>query len=236
MSIPRSIHRAMSATNLCCSPAAAPCVVAHDRVAGAKLAAAFGDVIVMDDGFQNPSLDKNLAVLVVDAATGVGNGLCIPAGPLRAPLDAQLARAQAIVLVGEGDAGGVFARQKKIPVFRARILPDAECAADLEGRRVLAFAGIGRPQKFAETLKSLGADVVRLTEFPDHHVFTARDARALLAEAKRDGLMLVTTEKDHVRLSDPALSELAKAACALPVRLAFDNSKEMTAFLSKRLA
>jgi tetraacyldisaccharide 4'-kinase len=214
----------------------APCVVAHDRVAGAKLAAAFGDVIVMDDGFQNPSLAKNLALLVVDAAMGTGNGLCIPAGPLRAPLDAQLACAHAVVLVGEGGAGGVFTRQKKIPVFRAGILPEAACAADLKNCRVLAFAGIGRPKKFAETLTSLGADVVRLVEFPDHHAFTAGEARALLAEAKRDGLMLVTTEKDHVRLADPALSELARAARALPVRLAFNNAKEMTAFLSKLFA
>ncbi len=211
----------------------APCVVGHDRVAGATLAATFGDVIVMDDGFQNPSLGKDLALLVVDAAMGAGNGLCIPAGPLRAPLDAQFARAHAVILVGEGDAGGAFTRQKNIPVFRARILPRAECAVDLGNCRVLAFAGIGRPKKFAETLRSLGADVVRLAEFPDHHAFTARDARALLAEAKRDGLMLVTTEKDHVRLTDPALSELAKAARALPVALAFDAPKEMTAFLSK---
>jgi tetraacyldisaccharide 4'-kinase len=219
----------------------APCVVAHDRVAGAKLAAASGDVIVMDDGFQNPSLTKNLALLVVDAAMGAGNGLCIPAGPLRAPIDAQLTRAHAVIVIGEGGADGTFTRQKNIPVFRARILPDlgkgaGERAADLENRRVLAFAGIGRPKKFAETLKSMGADVVRLVEFPDHHAFTASDARALLAEAKRDGLMLVTTEKDHVRLADAALSDLAKAARAIPVRLAFDTSKEMTAFLSKVFA
>jgi tetraacyldisaccharide 4'-kinase len=205
-------------------------------VAGAKLAAGLGDVIVMDDGFQNPKLKKDLALLVVDAAVGVGNGLCIPAGPLRAPLDAQLARAHAIILVGQGDAAAVFTRQKKIPVFRAAIVPDGKSTKELRGRRVLAFAGIGRPQKFADTLKSLGAHVERLAVFPDHHAFTAQDARTLLAEARRDGLLLVTTEKDHARLSEPALVDLAKMARAIPVHFEFANAKEMKARLSRVFA
>jgi tetraacyldisaccharide 4'-kinase len=210
-----------------------PCIVARDRAAGAELAAGFGDVIVMDDGFQNPSINKDLALLVIDSDQGIGNGLCIPAGPLRAPVEEQLARADAVVVIGEGRAAGFLARRKKPPVLAARLVPDAKAAAALKGRRVLAYAGIGRPQKFAGTLKALGAEVVRLAAFPDHHVFTAADAKALLAEARRDNLTLVTTEKDVARLSGPDLKPLAEKSFALPVRLAFDNPKLVTAGLKK---
>jgi tetraacyldisaccharide 4'-kinase len=210
-----------------------PCIVARDRVAGAGLAARLGDVIVMDDGFQNPSLKKDMALLVIDGEQGVGNGLCIPAGPLRAPVEEQLKHADAVVVVGEGKAAGFLARRKKPPVLAARLVPDAKVAGVLKGKRVLAYAGIGRPQKFAGTLKALGADVVRLVAFPDHHVFNAMDAEALLAEAKRDNLTLVTTEKDMARLSDPDLKALAQKSHALPVRLVFDDPKLFTAALKK---
>jgi tetraacyldisaccharide 4'-kinase len=211
----------------------APCVVAANRIAGAALAAKHGDVIVMDDGFQNPSLAKDMSFLVVDSTAGIGNGLCIPAGPLRAPLDPQLKRADALIVVGDDSAADWLKRRKKPRVLRARLVPDAKAAAHLKGKRVLAFAGIGRPQKFAGTLKGLGADVVRLMEFPDHHVFTAKDARLLVEEAKREGLILVTTEKDRARLAGGALRELAAKAMALPVRLAFDEPKTVTAGLKK---
>jgi tetraacyldisaccharide 4'-kinase len=211
----------------------APCVVAHDRVAGAEFAARLGDVIVMDDGFQNPSLQKDMALLVIDSDQGVGNGLCLPAGPLRAPLDEQLARADAVILVGEGKAAAFLSRRKKPPVLAARLVPDARAAGVLKGKAVLAFAGIGRPQKFAGTLKALGADVVRLAAFPDHHVFTAAEARALLDEAARDDLLLVTTEKDFARLAGPELKWLADKTYALPVRIAFDKPKLVTAGLKQ---
>jgi tetraacyldisaccharide 4'-kinase len=211
----------------------APCVVAHERVAGAEFAARLGDVIVMDDGFQNPSLRKDMALLVIDSDQGIGNGLCVPAGPLRAPLDEQLARADAVILVGEGKAASFLSRRKKPPVLGARLVPDAEAAGALKGRRVLAFAGIGHPQKFSATLKALGADVVRLVPFPDHHVFTVRQARALLDDAAREDLMLVTTEKDFVRLSGPELKWLADKSRALPVRLVFDAPKLVTEGLKK---
>ncbi len=119
----------------------APTVVAHDRVKGAQMAEAAGaSVIVMDDGFQNPSLAKDFSVLVVDGGRGIGNGEIIPAGPLRAPLDAQLDRAQALIVVGEGDAGGVAdqAQKRALPVFRARLTPDASFIASLGGSRLLA--------------------------------------------------------------------------------------------------
>lgn len=211
----------------------APCVVAGERVAGAAFAARLGDVIVMDDGFQNPSLKKDMALLVIDADQGIGNGLCIPAGPLRAPIEEQLARADAVILVGDGKAAAFLSRRKKRPVLSARLVPDAKAAAGLKGRRVLAFAGIGRPQKFSATLEALGAEVVRLAAFPDHHVFTAKQARALLDEAARDDLVLVTTEKDFVRLSGPELKWLADKSHALPVRLAFDKPELVTEGLKR---
>ncbi|BCJ91670.1 tetraacyldisaccharide 4'-kinase [Terrihabitans soli] len=211
----------------------APCVVAHDRVSGAALAAKFGDVIVMDDGFQNPSLKKDMSLLVIDTEQGIGNGLCIPAGPLRAPIEDQLARADAVILIGEGKAAGFLGRRKKPPQLAARLVPDAKLAGALKGRRVLAFAGIGRPQKFSGTLKALGADVVRLAAFGDHHVFTVAEARALLDEAAREDLTLVTTEKDFARLTGPELKWLADKTYALPVRLAFDNPKLVTSGLKK---
>lgn len=211
----------------------APCVVAKDRVAGARLAATLGDVIVMDDGFQNPSLGKNLSFLVVDSDAGIGNGLCIPAGPLRAPLEPQLRRADAVILVGDGESANWLKVRKRPSVLHARLVPDTKAAGDLKGKRVLAFAGIARPQKFAGTLKGLGADVVRLAGFPDHHIFTANEARDLIEEARRGKLLLVTTEKDRARLAGAALKELREAAITVPVRMAFDKPKMLTAGLAK---
>jgi tetraacyldisaccharide 4'-kinase len=205
-----------------------PTVVARDRPAGARLAARDGaGVIVMDDGLQNPALAKDIAFAVVDAATGVGDGLCLPAGPLRAPLAAQWPKVDAVILVGEGAPGDAIAREAQArakPVFAARLQPDAATADRLRNRRVLAFAGIGRPDKFFATLRDCGAAVVRETSFPDHHPFTAGEIRALLSEAETNGLDAVTTEKDLMRIAGltepgPAL----QAIQALPVRLLFDD-------------
>ena len=217
-----------------------PTIVARDRVAGAHLAAQSGaSVVIMDDGLQNPSLAKNLALAVVDGATGVGNGLCLPAGPLRAPLRTQWRKVDAVIVVGEGAPGGAIAREagaRSKPVFRARLEPDAASAGHLRGRRVFAFAGIGRPEKFVATLQRCGAAVVRSKSFPDHHPYAADDIRALLAEAKAQDLHVVTTEKDLARLT--ALPELAAevgAIKALPVRLVFDNEKALRSLVRERI-
>lgn len=213
----------------------APAIVSRDRLGGAALAASLGDVIVMDDGFQNPLLTKDLSLLVVDGGSGVGNGLCVPAGPLRAPLDEQLARAQGLVLIGTGAAGervASAAASHGLAVHRASLEPDPRAVAELRGRDVLAFAGIGRPQKFADTLRSVGCDVVQLSAFGDHHRFTASEARGLLVAAERAQLTLVTTEKDMVRLSgeaDASLGELARRSRVLPVSLVFGDDDALTA-------
>jgi len=196
----------------------APTIVSRDRVVGARRAIAAGaSVIVMDDGFQNPSLAKDLSILVIDGTRGVGNGNTIPAGPLRAPLAPQLERAQAILIVGDG-AGAVPAT--RLPTFHARLEPDRATLASLEGRRVLAFAGIGDPQKFFATLAAAGINAQIQRGFADHHRYRATEAAALLAEAERRDLALVTTEKDLARLQgDPALAALAARVHALPVEL-----------------
>jgi len=217
-----------------------PTVVARDRPAGAKLATASdASVLVLDDGFQNPSLAKDCSLLVIDGGTGVGNGHVFPAGPLRAPFDAQLAQAQGVVLVGKGGASASIARDaeaRKLPVFRAKLVPDS-AASELAGNKVLAFAGIGHPEKFFSTLTALGAEVVEQRAFPDHHRFSASEADALLAAAQARGLLLVTTEKDLVRLKgEPSLAELTAQARTLPVRLQFENMDGVRDLLNRTLA
>ena len=148
----------------------APTIVAEDRVAGARLAANKGaSVIVMDDGFQNPSLVKNFSVLVVDAR-GAGNGRVLPAGPLRAPLDPQLDRASAIFFVGDNaPAIEAAARERGLPVFHGKLEPDPDAVAAARTKKVLAFAGIGDPEKFFATLSAAGIDAPVRRGFADHH-------------------------------------------------------------------
>ncbi|TMK20987.1 MAG: tetraacyldisaccharide 4'-kinase [Alphaproteobacteria bacterium] len=215
----------------------APTIVARDRVKGAAIAAG-ASVIVMDDGFHNPSLTKDFSVLVVDARRGIGNGRVIPAGPLRAPLDAQLSRAHALVVVGASSrAVAVAATARDIPVLQARLRPDAAFIAGLGGARVLAFAGIGDPEKFFLTLADAGVALAARRSFPDHHRYTRAQAKALCEEAARAGLVLVTTEKDLARLggADEA-AELAAQARALPVTLAFEDEERFKSLLLERLA
>jgi tetraacyldisaccharide 4'-kinase len=215
----------------------APTIVARDRVKGAGIAAG-ASVVVMDDGFHNPSLAKDFSVLVVDARRGIGNGRVIPAGPLRAPVDAQLARAHALVVVGRsaGDCPiAQLARERGIPVLRASLRPDPAVLAALAGRRVLAFAGIGDPQKFFATLGEAGVALAARRSFADHHRYTRREATALCEEAERDGLTLVTTEKDLARLSGEA-QPLSARARALPVTLVFEDAAGFESLLLERLA
>ncbi len=192
----------------------APVWVARDRVAGARQAVEAGaDVIVMDDGFQNPSLAKDLSIIVIDGAYGFGNGQLLPAGPLREPVARGLDRAQAVVIVGEDQFQfGPALKNHGLAVLEAAIEPQLE-ALVLEGQAVFAFAGIGRPVKFFETLTGLGAHVVGTKSFADHHRYQPLEIMDLAERASRAGGELVTTEKDWVRL--PADARLM----ARPVRV-----------------
>lgn len=211
----------------------APTWVSRDRVAGARAAVAAGaQVLVMDDGFQNPALAKTLSVLVVDAGQGFGNGRCIPAGPLRETVAEGLSRADAVVLIGPADeAETTQARWPMLgglPVLRGTLAPLAT-GLPLAGADVVAFAGIGRPEKFFATLRACGARLVAAHAFPDHATFAPKALRRLLAEARASDAMLVTTEKDAVRLP-PAFR---REVMALPVRLRLDDPAALEALLDR---
>ncbi len=209
----------------------APCYVGADRVASARLAIEDGaSVLVMDDGLQNPTLAKTLSAAVVDGRAPFGNGLCLPAGPLRAPIARQMPFVDALVAIG-GDAESLSAVAEAAgsrPIFRASLKADAIVASQLIGRPVLAFAGIAAPEKFFATLEGVGAQVVETAAFPDHWPFRRHDVERLAARAARRGLTLVCTEKDRVRLA----GDLAEAAIALPVTLSFEAPAEVSAWLS----
>ncbi|CAN5339904.1 tetraacyldisaccharide 4'-kinase [soil metagenome] len=213
-----------------------PVVIARDRVDGAALARSTNaSVIVMDDGFQNPAIAKDTSLIVIDGDRGLGNGRVLPAGPLRAPLDVQLARSDALVIVGRGHAADSVANAIAAqggPVWRAQITPDAATVAMLREKRVLAFCGIGDPRRFFNTLEASGIDVTVEKAFADHHPYTSSDIDALLLQAKRDGLTLVTTEKDLAKLRAlPGTSGVVP----FKVTLEFDNAADIKAFVLQRL-
>jgi len=209
----------------------APTVISADRPSGAKLLASLGaDVVVMDDGFQNPSLHKDLALVVIDAERGIGNGLVFPAGPLRASLTAQIRCAHALIVLGEGASGKwvrIAARAGR-PTLRARTEPVRR--RGLKRRPYLAFAGIADPTKFHRSLAESGAVVSQTMNFPDHHLFTEADCEAILAEAKKSNLVPITTEKDRVRLNGrggTAIARLAAASETFPVRIRFEEPRRL---------
>ncbi|MEZ5923771.1 MAG: tetraacyldisaccharide 4'-kinase [Hyphomicrobiaceae bacterium] len=206
-------------------------VVARDRVAGARLIESLdADVIVMDDGLQNPSLVKDVSIGIVDAGIGFGNGLVIPAGPLRLPLAAQLPLVDAIVSIDSGDGrpGPSGLQAWPGPIHRARFVPAGD-ARWLRDRPVVAFAGIGRPDKFFATLRTLGAELRIAEGFPDHHCYTVAEAERLLLEAHRNAAALVTTEKDIVRLTpDGTCGTLKETARALAVTLELTEAARLS--------
>jgi tetraacyldisaccharide 4'-kinase len=201
-------------------------IVARDRAEGAKAALREGaSAIIMDDGFQNPQLAKDLSLIVIDSEIGFGNGRVIPAGPLREPVAQGLARAQAVVLLGPGVPPAALAGFPR-PVLRARFAPDAEAAQKLRGRTVLAFAGIGRPAKFFDSLTALGATLMGAEAFADHHPFSNVELEALKARA--GSAPLVTTEKDYLRLRP----DQRAGVTTLPVRVVFEEPAALEALLS----
>lgn len=208
----------------------APTIVASDRKDGARLAIAEGaDVLVLDDGLQNPALHKDARLVVIDGASGFGNGKVIPAGPLREGLTRGLARASAFVLIG-ADRHGVAPLLCGAPMLHARLVPD-ENARRLGGERVVAFAGIGRPAKFFETLTEIGVEILARTSFADHHAYSDGDIAALRESAARHGARLVTTQKDWVRLPEAARRNIT----AVTITLVFDPPDAATALLQPLL-
>ncbi|MGA2055096.1 MAG: tetraacyldisaccharide 4'-kinase [Bradyrhizobium sp.] len=216
-----------------------PVAVARERVDGLALAKSQGaTVIVMDDGFQNPAIAKDASLIVIDAHRGTGNGCIFPAGPLRAPLSPQIDRTDALIVIGEGGAAdavaAAVAAQDK-PVLTAQLRADDATVSSLRGRRVLAFAGIGDPDRFFRTLRANGVEVVSERIFADHHPFSQSEIEALLAEAKRHVLTVVTTEKDLARLGIGELPPWAQGIVSFPVKLEFDSALKLRRFVSERL-
>ncbi len=206
----------------------APVWRSADRVEGAKAAAdANAGVIIMDDGFQNPSLFKTLSLLVIDGAYGFGNGKPMPAGPLREPASSAFARADACIVIGDTSPPGLVSGR---PVFTAHVRPSKE-APDLAGRDVIAFAGIGQPQKFFDTLTKAGARLVATRAFADHHPFTPSELGPLIARADQAGALPVTTTKDYVRI--PA--DLKPRVTPYPVELAWDDADALENFILARI-
>ncbi|MGY8999394.1 MAG: tetraacyldisaccharide 4'-kinase [Rhodospirillales bacterium] len=188
--------------------ATSPSWISIDRQAGIEAAYKAGaEIIVMDDGFQNPSIKKDLSVIVIDGETGFGNGRLIPAGPLREGVTVGLARAQALIIIGNDKfnlKGGLSDiatgySHKKIKIFTAKLKPE-NAALKLQGKKIYAFAGIGRPKKFFETLLEIGCNLIGAKAFADHHLYTKKEISSLLNISKREEATLVTTAKDHVRV------------------------------------
>ena len=198
--------------------------IGRDRAMAARAMAAEGvQLIVMDDGHQNPSVAKDLSLIVIDAAAPFGNGFVLPKGPLREPVADGLARAQGVILIGEGKE--LTPVQKSgLPVLRAAIAP---CAAPPTGPLV-AFAGIGRPAKFFDSLKAAGADLREGVPFDDHHVFTPGNLTFLHDLAASHGARLITTTKDHARL--PAAER--ERILAFPVEARFEDEAALIALLA----
>jgi tetraacyldisaccharide 4'-kinase len=216
----------------------APTVVARNRAVGAAFAKAKGaSVVVMDDGLQNASLVKDLAIAVIDGRRGIGNARVFPAGPLRAPLNAQLKRCDALLVIGDDVRGrDVVARAAAKPVWHGRLVPEASAVAALRGRKVLAFAGIGDPEKFFTTIEQAGIEIGARRSFADHHRYSTAEAAALIAGAKDGALILLTTEKDRARMTgDASLTTLAAQAKVLPVTLEIDNLEGLRALIEDRL-
>ncbi|MEO1274727.1 MAG: tetraacyldisaccharide 4'-kinase [Pseudomonadota bacterium] len=205
-----------------------PTWTGRDRAASAAAAVAAGaEALVMDDGFQNPSLVKDLSLIAIDAGFGHGNGRVIPAGPLREPLMRGFERADAAVLIGEPAPATAWPFVPEgIPLLQARITPRFT-GLSLTGAPVLAFAGIGRPEKFFETLRRMGARLVDTQAFPDHHTYSMVILARLEARAHSQGAMLVTTEKDAVRLP----RSFQGRAIAVPVSLGFEDPDALDTLL-----
>ena len=216
-----------------------PVVIARNRVDGVALARSQGaTVILMDDGFQNPAIAKDASLIVIDSERGLGNGSVFPAGPLRAPLKPQLARTDALVVIGDGHAAASVAADitsRGKPVLRAHLKPDAVSLAALSGKRVLAFAGIGDPGRFFRTLRDAGIDVARERAFADHHPFSQGEIEALVGEAQGDGLTLVTTEKDLARMRGSENGAGAGDIVPFAVTLEFDDAAALRKFVSGQL-
>ena len=206
----------------------APVIVNPDRFAGAQKALQSGaEIILMDDGFQNPGLHKDLSFLVFDGNIGIGNGLCIPAGPLRESLASGLKRAQAIIILGE-DRHNLAAKIKDFPLFKGRVVAKKP---EINNNEIIAFAGIGRPEKFYTSLRELGFKLLKTADFPDHHQYTMTELKKLINEAQKKDAVLFTTAKDFVKIPP----QIQKYFHVLEIEIMWENEDSLKHFLQQNL-
>jgi tetraacyldisaccharide 4'-kinase len=206
----------------------APCWVAPDRAAGVKAAEDAGaELIILDDGFQNHSVIKDVSFVVVDTDVHFGNGQIIPAGPLREPVETGLKRADAIIAIGRKP----YTRPAPCPVIRASLQPKYT-GLDLRGVRTVAFAGIGRPQKFFTTLREMGAVVIEEYAFPDHHTYDHKVLLRMINRARSQDAIIVTTEKDAVKLPKTLVGQIS----VVQVQLLFQEQEKLSDCLGDLLS
>jgi len=210
----------------------APTIVSADRVAGAKLGLQNGaDIIVMDDGLQNPGIHKDIKIIVINGEMGFGNGMVLPAGPLREPLKQGLAKADAFLIIGDEKSDARSNLPLGVPVFEAALKADHDGMPD-KAQKYLAFAGLGYPDKFFNFLTSeLGYDIVETVAFADHCPYSRDDIQALRAKAKEQGAVLITTEKDYLRLPKGFKDDIF----TLPVSMQFRDADALVSFMREAL-
>lgn len=214
----------------------APTWIGRRRQSAAQAAVAAGAAaLLLDDGYQDPALVKDLSLVVVDADYGFGNGRVLPAGPLREPVESGLARADAVLLIGAAATAAAEImpdrRRSPVPLLRAEIRAEP-IAPPLQGAGVIAFAGIGRPEKFFATLTAQGCRLLATHAFPDHHAYRPAEIRRLVTQARDAGARLLTTQKDQVRLGPDAPAEVE----ALAVTLHFADEAALERLLAPLLA
>ena len=208
--------------------AQAPVIVNADRYKGAKMAEEQGaDVVIMDDGFQNPSLHKDLSFLVFDGHYGIGNGKIIPAGPLRETFADGVKRADALIILGKDKHN--LAQRCELPVFFGHT---EATQTNLDNQDVVAFAGIGHPQKFYHTLKQQGFNVVKTIDFPDHHFYSSEELDNIVKQAKSLNAQIYTTSKDFVKIP-PLYSQDINV---LEIAVVWDNPEELSAFIKQKIS
>ena len=205
----------------------APVAVNPDRAEAAKLAIKSGaDILIMDDGFQNPGLYKDISFLVFNGKFGIGNGGIIPAGPLRETFASGIKRASALIIIGNDETN--IAKKTDLPVFFADI---TEEQPNIKNKNVFAFAGIGYPEKFYNSLKNVGLNIIEKQDFPDHHFYAENELNKIIETAKKQNLEIFTTSKDYVKI--PA--DMQKYFNVLNIKIKWHDEKSLTDFIWQKL-
>ncbi len=207
-------------------------ILSADHYEGTKIAHRHdADIIIMDDGFQNMSVHKDISVLVIDGKTGFGNKKCLPSGPLREPIDSAVSRADAVIIIGDDRLNVLENLPSNLPVFKARIEINKVALAIDKTKPKTAFAGLAHPDKFFQTLKRDGFNVIEEVHFSDHHDFSKKELQNLLKKARANNTTLITTEKDFVRIPEEYQNEIEY----IPINLVWGNEEEVLTVLKKKL-